>query len=55
MARFSPVIKAFYGRRRAAGKPKDVALTFCGRKQPAILNAMLAHRTPWRHQIGAAP
>ena len=49
-ARFNPVIKAFYDRLCAAGKPKKVALTACMRKLLTILNAMLAHNTPWRHQ-----
>ncbi len=47
---FNPVIKAFYARLCAAGKPKKVALVACMRKLLTILNAMLAHGTPWRHQ-----
>ena len=46
--RFNPVIKAFYDRLCAAGKPKKVALTACMRKLLTILNAMLARRTRWR-------
>ncbi len=46
--RFNPVIKAFYDRLCAAGKPKKVALVACMRKLLTILNAMLARRTPWR-------
>jgi len=45
--RFNPVIKAFYQRLRAAGKPKKVALTACMRKLLTILNSMLKRRTHW--------
>ena len=46
--RFNPVIKVFYQRLLAAGKPKKVALTACMRKLLTILNAMLKHRSPWQ-------
>ena len=39
--RFNPVIKVFYMRLLAAGKPKKVALVACIRKLLTILNAML--------------
>jgi transposase len=45
--RFNPLLKAFYLRLRAAGKPPKLALTACMRKLLTILNAMLKHRTPW--------
>lgn len=45
--RWNPVIRAFYERLYAAGKPKKVALTACMRKLLVILNALLQHRTPW--------
>ena len=45
--RHNPVIKAFYHRLRAAGKPAKVALTACMRKLLIILNSMLRHRTQW--------
>jgi transposase len=51
--RHNPVIKVFYRRLRAAGKPAKVALVACMRKLLTILNAMLANHTPWqqeRHQ-----
>ena len=51
--RFNPVIKAFYKRLCAAGKPKKVALTACMRKLLTILNAMLAHQEPWRPAVAA--
>jgi transposase len=46
--RHNPVIRAFYTQLVAAGKPKKVALTACIHKLLRILNAILAHRTPWR-------
>jgi transposase len=45
----NPVIRAFYARLLAAGKPKKVALTACMHKLLIILNALLRHRTPWQH------
>jgi transposase len=42
------VIREFYKRLVAAGKPTKVAITACMRKLLAILNAMIKHRTPWR-------
>ncbi len=47
-SRHNPVIRAFYQRLLAAGKPKKLALTACMRKLLVILNAMLKHHTPWR-------
>ena len=45
--RYNPVIKAFYQRLRAAGKPAKVALTACMRKLIIILNSLLKRRSPW--------
>lgn len=45
--RFNPVIKEFYGRLLAAGKPKKVALVACMRKLLTILNAMLRKSEAW--------
>lgn len=45
------VLRAFYQRLCAAGKPKKVALTACMRKLLTILNAILKHRTPWRAEV----
>lgn len=53
--RCNPVIKAFYQRLRQAGKLPKVALTACMRKLLTILNAMLKHRTPWRHVCPQTP
>lgn len=46
--RHNPVIRAFYTRLLAEGKPKMVALTACMHKLLTILNAIARHRTPWR-------
>lgn len=55
--RFNPVIRDFYQRRLAAGKPKKLALTASMRKLLVILNAIVKHRSPWRDLSGrvAAP
>ena len=45
--RFNPVIRDFYQRLCAAGKPKKVALTACMRKLLVILNAMIKHNRTW--------
>ncbi len=45
------VIKAFYQRLLAAGKPKKVALTACMRKLLTILNAMLKHNRSWNSDL----
>ena len=42
------VIKAFYTRLLAAGKPRKAALIACMRKFLTILNAMLLHHTAWQ-------
>lgn len=46
--RHNPVIKTFYDRLVAAGKPKKVALVACIRKLLTILNAMLRDGQMWR-------
>ena len=45
--RWNPVIKAFYDRLLAAGKPKKLAITACARKLLTILNAMARTRKPF--------
>jgi transposase len=45
--RCNPVIRQFYERLLAAGKPKKLALTACMRKLLIILNAMLRHDATW--------
>ncbi|WP_265289976.1 IS110 family transposase [Verminephrobacter eiseniae] len=46
-SRHNPVIKAFYQRLLAVGKPKKVALVACMRKLLTIPNAMVRSRKPW--------
>jgi len=46
--RCNPVIRTFYRRLLAAGKPKKLALTACMRKLLTILNAILRDHTPWQ-------
>ena len=43
----NPVIRAFYTRLLAEGKPKKVALVACMRKLLTILNAMLRDSKSW--------
>ena len=47
-ARRNTVIRAFYLRLVAAGKPKNVALTACMRKLLTTLNAMMRSNTTWQ-------
>jgi len=44
----NPVIKRFYERLVAQGKPKKVALTACMRKLLVILNALVRTKQAWR-------
>lgn len=46
--RCNPVLKAFYDRLIAAGKPPKVALTACMRKLLVILNAMIRDGKHWQ-------
>ena len=46
--RHNPVLKAFFDRLVAAGKPKMVALIAVARKLLTILNAILRDRQPWK-------
>jgi transposase len=45
--RFNSVIKDFYKRLKAKGKPSKVALVACMHKLLTILNAMIKNKTPW--------
>lgn len=45
--RYNPILKAFYQRLRAKGKPAKVALVACMRKLLTILNAMVRTNTSW--------
>jgi transposase len=53
--RRNPVIRAFYRRLLAAGKPKKVALIACMRKLLTILNAMMRTSTTWQQNAEATP
>jgi transposase len=46
--RCNPVLRDFYDRLRANGKPAKVALVACMRKLLTILNAMVKNNSPWR-------
>lgn len=48
--RFNPVLKAFYARSLATGKPKKVALA-CMHKLRIILNAIARTKSPWNAEI----
>jgi transposase len=52
-ARRNPVIKAFYQRLVAAGKPKKLALVACMRKLLTILNVMVRTATRWNPDFAA--
>lgn len=52
--RWNPLIKAFYQRLLAAGKPKKLAMTACMRKLLVILNAMMRDRTGWNPNCALA-
>ncbi len=45
--RCNPIIKSFYNRLIAKGKPKKVAIVACMRKLLVILNAMIRDAKPW--------
>jgi len=45
--RSNPVIKPFYEKLIARGKPHKVAMVACMRKMLTILNAMMRSNTPW--------
>lgn len=49
--RHNAVLKVFYQRLRAAGKPAKVALTACMRKLLTIINSMLRHRQSWSPRL----
>ena len=48
-ARWNPVLRGFYQRLRAAGKPAKLALTAVARKLLVLLNAMLRTGHRWRY------
>lgn len=50
--KYDPVIKAFYARLRAAGKPAKVALVACMHKLLTIMNAIIKSGKPWQSGHG---
>jgi transposase len=51
--RHNPVLKAFFERLIAAGKPKKVAIIAVARKLLTILNATIRDGMPWMGTVGA--
>jgi transposase len=49
----NPVIRAFYARLVAAGKPKKLALVACMRKLLTVLNVMVRTATRWKPDFAA--
>jgi transposase len=47
-SRCNPILRSFYQRLLAAGKPKMVALIAAARKLLTILNAMLRDKQKWQ-------
>lgn len=47
-SRYNPVLKHFYDRLVAAGKPKVLAITAVARKLLTMLNAILRDKKPWQ-------
>jgi transposase len=54
-SRCNSVIRDFYKRLRAAGKPANVALVASIRKLLVILNAIIKNRVPWRPVLTQTP
>jgi transposase len=53
-SRFNPVIRAYYKRLVAKGKPKKVALVACMHKLLDILRSIMVSRKPWREMSSPA-
>jgi len=51
--RYNPIIKAFFERLKAAGKPPKVALVACMRKLLTTLNAMLKTNQKWNPAVAS--
>ncbi|WP_045233726.1 IS110 family transposase [Deinococcus pimensis] len=52
--RWNPVLRVFYERLVARGKPKMVAIVACMRKLLIVLNAMIRTSSPWRGEAVVA-
>ena len=50
-SRYNPILRVFYQRLLAAGKPKKLALTACMRKLLTILNAMVKTGQHWTPHV----
>ena len=50
-SRWNPVIRDFYQRLQAAGKPKKLALTACMRKLLVILNCLVKTGEHWNPEV----
>ena len=50
-SRWNPVIRDFYQRLQAAGKPKKLALAACMRKLLIILNCLVKTREHWNPEV----
>ena len=46
--RYNPLIRSFYERLKAAGKPKKVALVACMHKLLLLCNSVMRSHSPWR-------
>jgi transposase len=53
--RYNPVIRAFYHRLLAVGKPKKLALTACMHKLLTILNAIVRAQETWQPRPAGGP
>jgi transposase len=49
-SRHNPILKAFYQKLVASGKPKKVALVASMRKLLVIIEAMMKHDQAWRYE-----
>lgn len=50
----NPLLRAFYVKLRAAGKPHQLAVIACARRLVVLLNAMVHDQTLWRAELLAA-
>jgi transposase len=50
----NPLIRAFYAKLRAAGKPHQLAVIACARRLVVLLNAMVRDHAAWRADLLAA-
>ena len=53
-SRWNPVLRDFYQRLLAAGKPKKLALTACMRKLLTVLNSMARSGLRWDPNVATS-